>query len=188
MQNLEMQKTSNCSHWYFYKKNRQTFCVSFSSFFVTVFSFTFLSFFFWGIVLLYSSGWPGIHYGQAGLELMAIPLPLQCRDNRLELGVRLQGTALAYSLLKIWVSFPALFFLFQQTNKQTNITDPDWQLTSGILTHQLRICKGYESILWVWQTDEKNPPGSLTPTGTDRTSQLSSRNQRDIPEGCQKPT
>lgn len=27
MQNLEMRKTSNCSHWYFYKKNRQTFCV-----------------------------------------------------------------------------------------------------------------------------------------------------------------
>lgn len=161
MQNLEMQKTSNCSHWYFYKKNRQTFCVSFFSFFVTVFSFTFLSFFFWGIVLLYSSGWPGIHYGQAGLELMAIPLPLQCRDNRLELGVQLQDTVLAYSLLKDLGFIPSIIFSFS-TNKQTNITDPDWQLTSGILTHQLRSCKGYESILWVWQNDEKNPPGSLT--------------------------
>lgn len=117
MQNLEMQKTSNCSHWYFYKKNRQTFCVFFFSFFVTVFYFTFLSFFFWGIVLLYSSGWPGIQYGQAGLELMAIPLPLQCRDNRLELGVWLQGTALAYSLLKDLGFIPSIVFSFS-TNKQ----------------------------------------------------------------------
>lgn len=56
---------------------------------------------------------------------MAIPLPLlQCRDNRLELGVQLQGTALAYSLLKdLGFIHSFIFFFF---NKQTNnISDPD---------------------------------------------------------------
>lgn len=49
---------------------------------------------------------------------MAIPLPLQCGANRLELGVWLQGTALAYSLLKDLGFIPSIVFSFS-TNKQT---------------------------------------------------------------------
>lgn len=67
MQNLEMQKTSNCSHWNFYKKNRQTFCVSF--FIVLIFLLLFFLFFFLSLRQSYYivlgdlkftmwSGWP----------------------------------------------------------------------------------------------------------------------------------
>lgn len=153
---------------------------------------TFLSFFsFFEAVLLYSSGWPEIHYVvRLALNLWQSP----CLSSSVEIiglsweyGFRVQHLPTACS--KIWVSFTALFSSFS-TNKQTNnISDPDWQLTSGILAHQLGICNGYESILWVWQTGWwKESPWLAHPKGTDRTSQLYSRNQRDIPEGCQKPT
>lgn len=168
MQNWEMRKTSNCSHWYFHKKNRQTFCVSFFIFFllsVLIFLLLllfFLFFLFFEAVLLYSSGWPEIHYVvRLALNLWQSPClsSVEIIGLSWEYGFRVQHLPTACS--RIWVSFTALFSSFS-TNKQTNISDPDWQLTSGILAHQLRICNGYESILWVWQNDEKNPPGSLT--------------------------
>lgn len=46
MQNLEMQKTSNCSHWYFYKKDRLFVFPSLFIFFVTVLIFLLLLLFF----------------------------------------------------------------------------------------------------------------------------------------------
>lgn len=120
MQNLEMRKTSNCSHWYFYKKNRDFLCFLLH-FFVTVLIFLLLLlFFFWGIVLLYSSGWPGIHYVvRLALNLWQSPClsGVEIIGLSWEYGFRVQHLPIACS--RIWVSYPALFFLFPQTNKQT---------------------------------------------------------------------
>lgn len=118
MQNLEMQKTSNCSHWYFYKENRQTFCVSFFSFFVTVFSLTFLSFF---EAQSYYTVLGDLEFTMVRLALNLWQSPclssVEIIGLSWEHGFRVQHLPIACS--RIWVSFPALFFLFQQTNKQT---------------------------------------------------------------------
>lgn len=151
MQNLERRKTSN--YWYFYKKNRDFLCFLLH-FFVTLLIFLLLFFFFWGIVVLYSSGWPGIHYMvRLVLNLWQSPClsSVEILGLSWEYGFRVEHLPIACS--RIWVSYPALFFFF---NKQTNnITDPDWQLTSGILTHQLRICKGYE--IWKYFIERLSP-------------------------------
>lgn len=155
-------------------------------FFYFYFSFFFFSFF--ETVLLYSSGWPEIHYVvRLALNLWQSPClsSVEIIGLSWKYGFKVQHLPTACS--RIWVSFTALFSSFS-TNKQTNnISDRDWQLTSGILAHQLRIRNSYESILCVTEW-WKEYPWLAHPKGTDRTSQLYSRNQRDIPEGCQKPT
>lgn len=117
MQNLEMQKTSNCSHWYFYKKNRQTFCVSFFSFFVTVFSFTFLFSFFEAQSYYIVLGDLEFSMVRLALNLWQSPClsSVELIGLSWEYGCRVQHLPIACS--RIWVSFPVLFFF--STNKQT---------------------------------------------------------------------
>lgn len=128
-------------------------------FFYFYFSFFFFSFF--ETVLLYSSGWPEIHYVvRLALNLWQSPClsSVEIIGLSWKYGFKVQHLPTACS--RIWVSFTALFSSFS-TNKQTTsviVIDSSHleylHTNSGSATAM--------KVFYVWQNDEKNTPGSLT--------------------------